>query len=168
MALLSLPNRGRYGIATFVVLMGRLFSRLYFQVFFLALLTQASNILFVEMIELPHMKKIYKESVRRVNPINRAITRTIADSLPNELIQEAERIQHKAMEEVFNIYKKLAVPKPADGSLSVELIAPKSVMARKELVCQFKSNEMPRDHDWIGVYGVDVPSMPGASRGRWM
>lgn len=138
--------------------------------FFLALSSQAFNILFVELIELPHMHKIYKESVRSSTPINRAIQVALSEKLPEELAVEAERIQTKAMEEIYHLYSKLSCrPESASRAalLDIVLRVPRTVPSGQAVACEFVSKNMPNPEDWIGVYRVNVASVPGLSHGRW-
>lgn len=140
------------------------------QMFFLALSSQAFNILFVEFIELPHMQKIYKESIRSSTPINRAIQVALSENLPEDLAAEAERIQAKAMEEIYHLYSKLACrPESAikAAKLDVVLRVPHSVPSGQAVVFEFVSQKMPNPQDWIGVYPINVASVPGFSHGRW-
>eukprot|EP00474_Spongospora_subterranea_P008421 CRZ08879.1 hypothetical protein [Spongospora subterranea] len=138
-------------------------------VFWLALTAQALNFIFIRIVEVPHMEKIYADTVRQHTPAEELIRNLVLDKISDELISEAERIQERATQEIFLIYKRLANQEFQEKVTSYAKIScPETISSGMPLKCVWVANERHRATDWIGIYKVDVPSAPGLSRGRWV
>lgn len=96
-------------------------------VFFLALGSHVANILFLNLVEIPHMQKLYSaKEMRPEGPFPKALKRIQETVLPSGLPtlpaplkqaqsqiernfkSEVRKIRSRAMEEVYAVYKKLA------------------------------------------------------------
>ncbi len=232
---------GLYGLA--------LLSQSYY-VLALAMASQVMNMLFVNLVEVPHMRKLYDSSeFRSEGPLRRKIKSLIDKALPDvpdkvkdqndKLISEMRNVRSKALIEVFSIYKKIASlrrknsMRPATtanegsdvstSSLSINvsgkggkkragssnsspssssssssssstsnsvsssssssasgatnqvatpqntrLFAPKLCKLGEPLQIGFETGADHADTDWVGVYAIDVPSVPGLSDGKWV
>lgn len=83
-------------------------------VFGLAAMAQAMNMIFVNAVEVPHMRKLYEEEehLRAEGPLGKKIKQLIR--LPDEvkdknerLVREVRRVRTKAIVEMYGVYKKL-------------------------------------------------------------
>mmetsp|Transcript_22942 Transcript_22942/g.25464 ORF Transcript_22942/g.25464 Transcript_22942/m.25464 type:complete len:734 (+) Transcript_22942:27-2228(+) len=157
-------------------------------IFVVAAMSQLANIVFLHVVEAPHMKRLYEKKEIRGNPpiarklkgISREAQGALRDVLPvdnaeqertlSELKLQAKKIQRKAVQEVFDIYQRLKRERRMSTSQEPEttLSAPDSLMIGEELVVQFKTAPDHSDTDWIGVYHSSVESRPGNSDGKWM
>jgi len=208
--------------------------------FILALSSQLANMLFVNLVEVPHMKKLYDaENVRHEPPIEKRIKSIIpVDQVVNkELREDLRRVKTRALVEMYSIYRKLrnkdkdgtltttrmvedhfkagisvgkdgskratgvtpdactspsplfgpnedlysatttvvtstSLPHPKTGVVT-KLTVPKFVHVGDSLRVQYdlqgvKPDEPIVDTNWIGIYPIDTPSVPGVSDGRWM
>jgi hypothetical protein len=130
-------------------------------VFRLALLSQALQVLFVKLVEQPHMDRLYADTRRTHTPAIQAL-------LPYSISQDAERIQAKAVRELFLLYRGVTSPRLRDDH--VTLSVPDTITARTPITVQWRAScdFVYSNTDWLGLYKVDVASAPGMSRGRYV
>jgi phosphatidylethanolamine N-methyltransferase len=170
---------GLYGLA----LMSRSWT-----IFMLAAFSQILNLVFLYVVEKPHMSRLYQQSVRAKAPLSEKIKEKIISALPNPVKQnqdnlrsKARRIQRQALGKMLNIYKKLAETRFEDNPLAdkelgktiveqrkvTTLSVPQRIRAGRTLTIKFSTTPDHSDKDWIGLYPVDVDVAPAMSRGRW-
>ena len=114
-------------------------------IFFLALGSHVLNILFLNLVEIPHMNKLYsKKEMRTEAPFPKALKR-IQDSVIPPALQKAQgkierniktevqRIRTKAMEEVWQVYKKLSDARRASQQADSSNTVPASPSAPQRL-----------------------------------
>jgi hypothetical protein len=132
------------------------------------------------------MRKLYEKKVRDESPVPRAIKKALPEmpdklkaqqkKVETTLKAEAKKVRVRAMREVYNIYKQLQAAKqknkPAESPSSSEQTAVVRVADRiivgDPLEVEFETSVDHSDTDWIGVYPVDTPSVPGVSDGKWV
>ncbi|CEP00408.1 hypothetical protein PBRA_001462 [Plasmodiophora brassicae] len=138
-------------------------------VFWLAFTAQALNFIFIKLVEVPHMEKIYSGSIRREIPAEEALMKLVREHVPDELLAEAERVQERATRDIFLIYKRIASSQFAqDTNAKATVSCPDIVPLHTPMTCTWRTNGRHPASDWLGIYKVDVESAPGMSRGRWI
>lgn len=134
-------------------------------VFFLALLAQLMNILFVRFVEVPHMNALYQQNLRRHEPLEVAIK----DKLPSALREEVKKIREKAVLEISDLYSKFSTAGSDQGNFQVQIEeVPSKHLIGEPLTIRFSTLANHSPMDWIGLFSVGTPSGPGLSNGRWM
>lgn len=142
-------------------------------IFFLAAGAQTLNLVFLNLVEIPHMEKLYAQKVRQQGPIETAIVKQITKAIPeiteieSKLKAEAREARLKAMTQAYEIFKKLAEQSNLARPGSVSLDAPESIAPGEPLVVNYSSKHT-HDTDWIAVYPVNADSGPGVADGKWV
>jgi phosphatidylethanolamine N-methyltransferase len=155
----------------------------------LALLSQLANLAFVQLVEMPHMKKIYEShDVRNEGPLPRKIKSLIKDTIPvpapvrsekDRIVGEMRAVRTRALVEVYSIYRRVAslrrkeseaaaAKKGVAAASATSLTVPSVIPLGAPLEVRFATAGDHADTDWIGVYAVDTPSAPGLSDGMWL
>lgn len=164
-------------------------------VFGLSVLAHILNILFLNLVEVPHMEKLYNErGKRRDPPIVRKIVENIkkivplSENMKNKLKEakvnqeklrtnvkdEINTIRRKALNDMFGVYKKLKKDQTTPQSKTPSQAAAPKVEAPthhtigQPLQVHYTTDGAHSMFDWIGIYPFDVPSEPGLSAGKWM
>lgn len=166
-------------------------------VFALAFLSQMMNMLFVNLVEIPHMKKLYdRKTMRDEGPLRRRVKTLIGNALPDmpdgvrerneKLLGEMRKVRAKALLEVYQLYKKFGRDKETKkkqqlalngesssstssaGAVKTHVSAARTATLGQTLQVWFRTSETHADTDWIGIYPADMPSAPGLSDGRWV
>eukprot|EP00455_Lapot_gusevi_P050407 TRINITY_DN72_c0_g1_i1.p1 TRINITY_DN72_c0_g1~~TRINITY_DN72_c0_g1_i1.p1 ORF type:complete len:721 (+),score=200.99 TRINITY_DN72_c0_g1_i1:67-2229(+) len=131
-------------------------------IFFLALACQLMNLAFLNLVEIPYMKQLYSD-VRAHSPL--------VMKMSSKLKEQAKKVRGKALKEMYDIYKKLADIETANHphmAQKVVLRAPEQIEACHPLEVEFETVAHHAPDDWIGIYDIQTPSMPGMSKGRWV
>eukprot|EP01083_Nonionella_stella_P289047 983715_1 len=128
----------------------------------LAFMAQMMNVVFVMTVEVPHMHRLYTSGVRTDSPLPKAVKKFIAD--------KTEIGSPKAiMNEIFGLYEQFSnrrksIPR---GERGPQLEYNPEVTVGDPLSVRVSGDFSRRSDDWIGVYPIHMPSMPGLSRGKW-
>lgn len=168
-------------------------------IFFLALGSHVLNILFLNLVEIPHMNKLYSQKEMRTEaPFPKALKR-IQDSVIPPALQKAQgkierniktevhRIRTKAMEEVWQVYKKVSdarrASQQADSSNSsntvpaspsatqrlssprasasgVTVLTPERVTLGESMTVQYSSRPE------VGAAAAAAPAAPASKKGK--
>jgi hypothetical protein len=75
--------------------------------------SQVLNVLFLVLVEVPHMRKLYEKKVRDESPVPRAIIKALPAQVKQQrskmektVQQSAKKIKQKALKELYDLYKK--------------------------------------------------------------
>lgn len=155
-------------------------------IFLLAVFSHVLNIIFLNLVEIPHMNKLYsKKEIRTQAPFPKVLKK-VGDAVLPEKVKEKQntleqnvrkelrQIRMKTLSEVYGIYKKLADKKAASASTSssdsynVKLNVPAKTTIGESLEITYEATAAPHESDWVGIYPVGVNSVPSASEGRWL
>lgn len=144
----------------------------------LALFSHALNIAFLNIVEIPHMKKLYNDKIRQESPIPRVIKQKLPEiqRLEDSLKKQLRQVRVKAVAEMYDIYQKLRQQSrllrrdraDQQASQPVAIRAPERISLGSSLTVEFETTADHSDLDWVGVYPPETASRPGASEGRWM
>jgi len=148
-------------------------------VFGLAVMSHLMNVLFLNLVEIPHMNTLYQSRIRKESPLPRVIKEKVPDKLKQRLEdrfrQEAKnlrRVQVAAIKQVFEFYKKIEDAVQHENEhvqQPVKLRVPEKATLGEPLIVEFETTKDHADTDWVGIYAVDISrSMPGLSDGKWM
>ena len=163
----------------------------------LAILSQVLNMLFIMLVEVPHMRRLYGHAqaatpdaaavaspvsdnppMRQDGPLAVRVKQLIRDTVPipvntASLQRDADRIRHKAWGELYRLYSTLATQRQEQQRAANKGPAPtlkcaKAVTLGQSVRVSYSVAADHDEHDWIGVYPLDVASAPGRSEGRWV
>jgi phosphatidylethanolamine N-methyltransferase len=130
-------------------------------IFALALAFQAMSVLFVNLVEVPHMDRLYENrQIRKEAPLEVALK----EKLPQALKEQAKRIREQATQEIFHIYSRLA---PTGEDNCVLYDSPQRAFSGETISVKFRTSTFHSSKDWIGIYDINSPSAPGFSKGCW-
>eukprot|EP00479_Gromia_sphaerica_P010409 TRINITY_DN4776_c0_g1_i1.p1 TRINITY_DN4776_c0_g1~~TRINITY_DN4776_c0_g1_i1.p1 ORF type:complete len:213 (+),score=26.76 TRINITY_DN4776_c0_g1_i1:225-863(+) len=153
--------------------------------FGLALFAQLMNIVFVNVIEVPHMHRTYG-GIRHKNPIQKTVKKGIQKGVQkfeqeldkkqlvrkrtNSFRKRTKEVRSQATHEIFELYKKMSESIShnfiEESQAEIEPQVSK-LKVGDELKIRFKTDASHSTEDWIGVYPFTVPSAPGLSKGFW-
>jgi phosphatidylethanolamine N-methyltransferase len=130
------------------------------RVFIVALIAQALNIVFVNVVEVPHMNKLYEQQgLRKAAPLERAIKQ----KLPQAIKESTQQMREEAAREIFQLYSRLT----RDEHSAVFYDFPSEVSLGECIRVRIRTNKYHALDDWVGLYLVGSASAPGQSEGRW-
>lgn len=163
----------------------------YWEIAYLALGSQFLNIIFLNLVEIPHMKKLYSAEgelrgegpfVHRIGKLVDPVTTKGSALLPRPVKTKIARVYNvgvdksksKAINGMYDLYRKVKPMRQFPGGVLGDLMNNTYLEVVEEhnldepLEVSWKTVVPHSESDWIGIYRIDVESKPGHSKGRWM
>lgn len=155
----------------------------------LAIVSQALNFVFLNVVEIPHMKKIYQDQTMRDQaPVSRVLNDKLLNNVRHDpTVEKAQKVvrkqvhavKQKAFEEMHSLYtfmnelranRRTEAGAGQTNQTSVQVVQIQSdteLVIGEPLDVQVTTSTDHSSQDWVGVFAVDAPNTAGQSNGCW-